>query len=312
MEAERSIRSAVKRVNPMNNHRFVAYFTAVVAAILIGFSSVFVRVTYCDPFAIAFYRMLFALPFLGLWSFLGSTGKKVVDQKTSVLIALCGVFFALDLGIWSLSLNYTSVANSSVLNNCAVFYIPFICWILYRKQLSTSFLAAAICAILGTLLLIGKKIHFSEATVWGDSLAIISGVALAGYYILIKELRNIFSAGKIMFLTGVSTAISLAFFILLRGESFIIPTVSDAALLVSHGVIVQVCGQGLLAFSIGKISAASAGLIMLMAPVSATIAAWAFFGEAMSLFQTAGMVIVLLSIAFAKSVEEKESVAEAV
>jgi len=90
-----------------------------------------VRLSELGPTATGFYRVFLALPVLWLWTVLArryapaGVGTDTADdrplgRRDYGLMALAGVFFAGGLGFWHWSLQFTSVANSTLLANFAV------------------------------------------------------------------------------------------------------------------------------------------------------------------------------------------------
>ena len=105
--SERSSRTTVARV---------AFIALLAGAIGIAFAPIFVRLSELGPSATAFYRL--ALPILWLWMEIGdrrSETNRPAGYRDLVGLALSGLFFAGDLGLWHWSIKLTSVANSTLL-----------------------------------------------------------------------------------------------------------------------------------------------------------------------------------------------------
>src|SRR5688572_31000190 len=84
----------------------------------IGFAPVLVRLSDVGPSATAFYRLLFALPFLWSWMAVSHARSSAVVRPSSardfVWLGVAGLFFTGDLAVWHWSLQFTSVANSTL------------------------------------------------------------------------------------------------------------------------------------------------------------------------------------------------------
>ena len=98
----------------------LAVAALLLGGVAIGGSPIFVRLSEVGPLATAFWRVFLALfPF-----FLMSRLAKESDEQPSglrdyILLLLPGVFLAIDLVAWHLSLHMTSVANATLLESVA-------------------------------------------------------------------------------------------------------------------------------------------------------------------------------------------------
>src|SRR4030095_10773877 len=93
----------------------------------IGFAPILVRFGETGPSATAFYRMLFALPLLWLWMARdrrkGSPSRPPSSPREFALLVTAGLFFTAHLSIWHWSLQFTRVANSTLLTNVAPIFV---------------------------------------------------------------------------------------------------------------------------------------------------------------------------------------------
>lgn len=106
------------------------------AALIIGGSPIFVRLSEVGPMATAFWRVALALIPLLAWSRL--RGGAVADKPPQRLsdyaqLVLPGVFLAIDLAAWHLALTMTSVANATLLANLAPVFVTLAGWALFRS-----------------------------------------------------------------------------------------------------------------------------------------------------------------------------------
>ena len=79
----------------------------------IAFAPIFVRLSDTGPVASAFWRCALAVPVLWIW-LLAWRGKSEDGEMPLAPLALAGLFFAADLGVWHFSILYTSVATATV------------------------------------------------------------------------------------------------------------------------------------------------------------------------------------------------------
>jgi drug/metabolite transporter (DMT)-like permease len=67
-------------------------------------------------------------------------------------------------------------------------------------------------------------------------------------------------------------------------------------LLVALGVIVQVGGQGLIAYGVGRLPIVASTVLLWMQPLVAAVLAWVLFGEALGSLAFAGAALILAGI----------------
>jgi drug/metabolite transporter (DMT)-like permease len=131
---------------------------------------------------------------------------------------------------------------------------------------------------------------------FGDLLALTSAVGYAGYLLIVRSLGRQVSVGAVMFLaTLVSAFVSLALGLAL-GEAMLPQTWSGWVLLVALGVIVQVGGQGLIAYGVGRLPIVASTVLLWMQPLVAAVLAWVLFGEALGSLAFAGAALILAGI----------------
>ena len=101
------------------------FFILCLGAGLIGLAPLFVRWSELSPSWNLFYRMFLALPFLAILNFYynGSHAFKLKSRKHLLLALIASLAFAADMSAWHWSLQFTSVANSTILVNTAPIYM---------------------------------------------------------------------------------------------------------------------------------------------------------------------------------------------
>src|SRR3990170_1180853 len=79
------------------------------------------------------------------------------------LLAAAGIAFAGDLAFWHWSIQFTSVANSTLLANLASIFVTLAAWVLWRQQPSAMFVAGLAAALAGGGLLVRARLGFSPS-----------------------------------------------------------------------------------------------------------------------------------------------------
>jgi len=266
-------------------------------AIAIGFAPVLVRLSEVGPSATAFFRLLFALPFLWIWmSTQPAPESRPSTARDFLWLAVAGLFFTGDLALWHWSLQFTSVANSTFLTNFAPLFVTVGAWFFLRERISAPFVAGMGIALAGAILLVGSRIEFSPNHGWGDALAVVTAAFYAGYLLTVKQLRVRFSSLTIMAWSGVVSCLTLWVVAALSQERILPLTPRGWLVVAALGVISHLAGQTLIAFALGHLSASFSSVILLLQPLMAALLAWVVLGERLTLWQWAGGVVVLSGI----------------
>lgn len=280
-------------------HSLKSLLFACLGSILIGFSAIFVRLSDLGPITTGFYRMLFALPLLALWvEWERKNGlfSEFLPTKGRLALLFAGGFFALDLALWNWAIDHTTIVNSTLFNNTAVFFVPLIMWLFFKEKQSLRFIIATSIGFVGCFCLIGTSFSISFKNLLGDVVALGSGIMVALYLIAMQRIRGGVSTGLLMFWTGLASLIFLGILCFVSGESFWPFTYMDGISFFGQAVLVHVVGQSLLAYSLGKIPATYAALILFLAPVTGAVLGWVFYAEALGYLGIVGMILIMVSI----------------
>jgi drug/metabolite transporter (DMT)-like permease len=269
----------------------------------IGFAPILVRMSDVGPSAIAFFRLVFALPFLWVWMWLENRRSNRAAQPSSrrdfLLFALTGLFFTGDLAIWHWSLRFTPVANSTLLANFAPLFVTLGAWLFLAETITGSFMAGMGIAFAGAVLLAAGRIGTGSNNLLGGSLALLAAVFYAGYLLMIKQLRGRFTTPTIMSWSGIFSAVSLLAIALLSKETVVPLGTRGWLVLIALGLISHLGGQTLITYALGHLPAAFSSLNLLLQPVIAALLAWVLLKERLTLGQWTGGIVVLCGIALA-------------
>lgn len=283
-----------------------AFIALLLGAVGIAFAPIFVRLSELGPSATAFYRLGFAVPLLGVWLWTSrpATSSPRKEQRVAGLpLISAGCFFAADLAVWHWSIQFTSVANATLLANFAPIFVVLGGWLLFGETVSRWFLVAIALVLSGATLLVSASIDTQH--VFGNALGLLTAIFYAGYILSVARLRLHFPTATIAFASSIVGATILFFVAWLSGEGFLPMTMTGWLSLVGLACISQVIGQSLIMFALAHLPSAFASVSLLLQPVTAAILAWRLFGEALTLQQGFGGVIVLAGIVLARWSDRK-------
>jgi drug/metabolite transporter (DMT)-like permease len=267
----------------------------------IAFAPIFVRLSDAGPVASAFWRTALAAPLLWMWAFHVRAKEPVAGTVPFSALLAAGIFFALDLGVWHWSIVWTSVANSTLLANLAPIFVTLAGWLLWKQQVTKTFLVGMVAAIAGMFILVGPNFAVGGTRLLGDALGALTGAFYAGYMLAVKVARDAgASTARLMAWSTTITAVVLLPVALLSPQPFWPSSANGWAVAVGLALVTQILGQGLIAYAFAHLTASLSAVSLLIQPVVATLVAWQLFGEAVGPAQFIGGAVVLTGIYLAK------------
>jgi drug/metabolite transporter (DMT)-like permease len=274
-------------------------------AVAIGTSALLVKVSETGPVSTGFWRVFLALPVFWAWVWFERRHSRPTAHAHSNLglIALAGFCFAGDLAVWHWSIVLTSVANATLLANCAPIFVALAAWLFMRKQLRPVFIAGLAMAVAGMVLLLrGDFAHGGTALV-GDALGLVTAMFYAAYQLTVTRARDTVSTARLMAGSGLVSAAILLPIALVSGEQFLPHGTYGWSILVALALISQAGGQSLIAYAMAHLPATFSSVGLLLQPVVAATLAWILLGETLTALAIFGGVLVLTGIRVAHAAE---------
>jgi drug/metabolite transporter (DMT)-like permease len=283
-----------------------AFLCLLAGGCCIAFAPIFVRMSETGPVASAFWRCALAAPLLWIWA-LRETPTVLAEGRGNgrwgpwPALILAGLFFAGDLGVWHFSILYTSVATSTVLANLAPIFVTLSGWVLWRTQVTRTFLLGMGAAIVGMFVLVGPEFNQGGRPLLGDALGALTGAFYGGYMVAVKVLRDAnASTARVMAWSTTITALVLLPIALAFPQPFLPQGTAGWMVLIGLALVTQIVGQGIIAYAFAHLPASISSVSLLIQPVMASLYAWVLFREAVGPAQWIGGAIVLGGIWLAK------------
>ena len=293
--------TAAGLAKPVNRYAVPAL---IIGAVSVGCAPILVRVSEVGPIATAFWRVALSIgPLLLIAQAVKRVPNGMVRRPRSsadrLVAATPGLFLAVELVVWHVSLHMTSVANATLLVNTTPVLTALIGWIVLRQPVGRSTCIGMVLAIVGVAALTSQAAGISAASPAGDAVALLAAAIYAGYFLSLGRARRSFAATDVMLWSTLSaSAVTLPLALI---ESAIVPaTMLGWAILVALAWIVQAAGQGLVTFAMAWISATISSLTMLIQPVVAAALAWIILGERLGPLQIVGGLSVILGVVTAR------------
>jgi drug/metabolite transporter (DMT)-like permease len=277
-----------------------AFAALLFGATCIALSPIFVRVAEVGPTSSAFWRVALAIPVLWALCLLERPRTRLGAAEWKAC-ACAGAAFTGDLAFWHWSIQYTSVANSTLLANLSSIFVTLVAWLFLRQRPSGIFVLGLALALGGVGLLVRTSVDFSPTALLGDALGVITAMFYAWYLLAVKGLRDGgVTALRVMAIISTITAALLLPLALYSGETFFPQSTQGWMKLAGLAWISHVAGQGLIAHALAHLPAAFSSVGLLLQPVMAGLFAWVLLSEPLVALQIAGGAVVLAGIYLAR------------
>lgn len=228
---------------------------------------------------------------------IGPEVRRFTRREVAYVVA-AGVVLAFHFITWIESLYHTTVASASVLVAMSPIFLAVLGFLFLQERLAVRVVVAVLVAVAGAVLIgVGDAgdVQASNA-ILGNSLALGAALLVSVYLIIGRVVRQGTSWLAYVFPVYAVVAVTTVIFALARGVPLFGYDLGFYGLCALMALGPQLFGHGSINYAIKYFPAAIIGLLTLLEPVVASIAAYFLFGEMPGVVASAGMVLVLVSV----------------
>ena len=122
---------------------------------------------------------------------------------------LGGVFFAVDLSLWSTGVVLSGATNPTLLANTAPLWVGIGATLIFRERLKSLFWIGLLTAMVGAALILGIDALRSMALGLGTFLGLLAGLFYGGYFLITQRGRRTIDALSYFWVSSSSAVIIL-------------------------------------------------------------------------------------------------------
>lgn len=268
------------------------------AQLAIGAAAIFARfaLTGTGPLAASALRMaIAAVPVAALAAWRGRYARP--DRATERRLHWAGVALAVHFASWITSLQYASVAVSTLLVCSTPVFTEG--WTFARtRRVRPAVVASLVLALAGVGIVAGAPSR--RETPLGIGLALCGAAAMAAYLHLVRASDARYTTLAVVGRTYPVAAVLLAGAAALAGQGLPAPGATGAwGGILAMALVSQLFGHSAINAAVRLISPTFVALTTLLEPLIAAVAAAVVFGERPAPFTAAGAVLILIAIALA-------------
>ncbi len=258
-----------------------------------GFTSILIKSIEMDAIAIAFWRFLIYAILLTAWA--AARGSRLT-WRTLKLSAPGGLLLAGDVLLFFTAVKLTTVANATTIGAMQPLVIAGFASHLFGERIRRREVIAALFAIAGVVVVITQSSGTPEWSGLGDLAAVGALLAWSGYFVVAKRTTVVltpleFTTGTSWWVAVVALPAGFAF-----GQDMAPPAGEDWLPLIALLLIGGVLGHALMNWGISRVPLWLSSTLTLLIPVVASLAAWAFLDEPLTVAQLGAMAVVLTAL----------------
>lgn len=273
------------------------YLILTAAIFGVSFGSLFAKLSDAPSLIIATYRNGFATLILAPFALTLYRREIMAVSRKDFLEALAsGIFLALHFAVWIASLDYTSVASSTVLVTTQPIFVVIGSFLILKEPVAGKAIVAGSLALVGSVIIGFSDFTIGGDALWGDFLALSGAVFIAGYVLIGRRLRQRMSLVAYTFVVYGTCSLTLVIMDLVSGTPLHPYSAYNWTLFLGMALIPTIMGHSLLNWGLKFLPASTVSVSVLGEPVGASILAWIFLSEIPTMEQAFGAALILLGV----------------
>ncbi|MEA3422293.1 MAG: EamA family transporter [Bacillota bacterium] len=263
----------------------------------ISLSPIITKTASSSSITIASNRMLYTVVLLTPFTIKSIIGEiKTLNPRIILLNILSGLFLAIHFWSWIDSLQYTSVANSTILVNLHPVFILLIARVFLKEKIDSISIISTLIALCGSMLIIYNSLFNLSINPRGDIMAIVGAMTVSVYLTIGASIRKDISTKSYTYITYSIAFITLFIISLFIKTNVFNYPLSDALVFLGLAVIPTLLGHSLFNMSLKYIKPHIVSMAILGEPILATIWAYLLFQESISIFQLIGGFMIITAL----------------
>jgi len=268
-----------------------------VAVLAVGCSAIIIRLSEAPALVLSFYRLALSVALLAIPALLRE--REALRRLTRwdwLLLAGSALSLALHFYVWIESLNYTTVASSTVLVTSSPFIVLALGYWLLGERTNRIGLFAMVIGVAGAVMVGWGDFRVSGTALFGDLLAFLGAVTVSGYTIAGRLARRNMSATLYSTVVYALAAAFLWLMMLPQGIPLAPYPAREWVLFAALAVIPTILGHTIFNWALRWVSATTVSMSTLGEPVVATVLAWLLFREEPGWTTIIGGILLLAGI----------------
>ena len=276
-----------------NNPKLVV----LIGVIFVSFSPIFVKLSNAPSIIVATYRMIITVLIMApSFAMKNTTEVKKTDFKIILLAMLSGFFLALHFATWMASINYTSIASSTILVNLNPLIVTVLSYFILKEKPTRKILLAIFLTFIGSIIIAMGDSSLGSNVLYGDILAILGALFASGYMVIGRIVRQHLSATSYNFITYSFSSIFLLIIVFINSTPLYPYPLNEWLIFFSLALFSTILGHNLFNWALKYINPTYVSTSILGEPVFATVWALFIFKEVPEIWKIIGCLLIVYGI----------------
>ncbi|ELY88199.1 hypothetical protein C483_15841 [Natrialba hulunbeirensis JCM 10989] len=263
-------------------------------------SAILVRWSHAPSSVAAFYRVLFTTVIvapIALYWYRDEFGRLSRNDLGFAIIA--GIALAVHFAAWFESLNHTSVAASVTLVQTQPIFVAIGAALVLGERVNRETVIGIVIAMIGAAAMsLGDagEAPISDATMYGNALAILGAITVAGYVLAGRSIRQRVSLFPYVTVVYTACAVTLLLLVGAQGHDIVAYPPREWLLFLGMAIGPGIFGHTIVNWVLKHLESVVVSVAWLGEPVGATLLALALLREVPDAITVVGGLIVLAGI----------------
>ena len=222
---------------------------------------------------------------------------RTMEKRQWMQIFSAGLFLALHYVLWFESLQFTSIASSTVLVCLQPLFSLALERFVSKKKIRPSALIGCFIALCGSVIIGAGDFQISGKALFGDIIAFIAAGVISLYFFVGENVRKNVSAVTYSTTSYLTSAFILLMYILILKDPLTGFPVRTWQAFLGLALISSICGQFVFNLLLKKVPASAVTMSILGEPIGTCFLAWLIFKESLSLQQLIGVIVIIIGMA---------------
>ncbi|MEH7393464.1 DMT family transporter [Bacillus sp. JJ1503] len=281
----------------MSDIKINPYVALAIGVLSVSTSAILVKVSSAPSGVIAFYRLLFTVLFmLPIFLIKYVPELRLITRRDWLFSIIAGVFLAFHFILWFESLNYTSVASSTVLVTLQPLFAFVGTYFFFKEKFSMKAIISSVIAVLGSVVISWGDFKISGSALFGDILALIACALITANLLFGQDVRKRLSLVTYTFIVYSISTITLFFYVIIKQEPLLPYPTSDWVYFILLALFPTLMGHTIFNWSLKWLSTSTISMAILFEPVGAALLAYYLLQESVSWSQIIGGCIIIIGV----------------
>jgi drug/metabolite transporter (DMT)-like permease len=285
----------------------------IVGMIAISFAPILVRFSDTPVSVQGMYRMLFTILIMLPFGTKQIPQLRIISKKDWALLGIAGFFLALHFLLWMESLNYTSIASSTIILSLEPVFVMIGAYFFFKDRIGTFALIGLIVALIGAICVGSGDISLSAKAFKGDLLSLTGTIAIVVNMLIAKRILSRVPSFLYSMIVFAVAFVSFTMYNLTMDFNFTGYPAKEWMIFVLLAIVPTVLGHMIFNWLLQYVKPTTISITVLAEPVGSSLLGMLIFKEMVTSFQLAGGAFIIIGLLlYMRSESSEKSIAEAV